>query len=83
MRLSGHAAHDTAWYVEKSLLEEWRKKDPVERFEKILMEKKILTPSSREELLNGMRAMIEGEIHACLSEPVAPGEEAVRGVYSS
>ena len=83
MRLSGHAAHDTAWYVEKTLLDEWRKKDPVERFEKILMEKKILTPSSREKLLNDMRVMIEDEIHSCLSEPFAPGEEAVQGVYGS
>ncbi len=82
MRLAGHAAHDTAWYVERSLLDEWKKKDPVERFEKFLAEKKIITESSRRKLLETMHAELEDEVAYCLSEPFAPGEGAVEGVYA-
>ena len=38
MRMHGHAEHDPADYVPKELFEEWGKKDPVELFEKALIE---------------------------------------------
>ena len=33
MRMKGHAIHDAADYVPKSLFEYWRKRDPIARFE--------------------------------------------------
>ncbi len=37
MRMTGHAAHDDARYVEPALLEEWAQKDPIERFRSRLL----------------------------------------------
>ena len=33
MRMHGHAAHDDMKYVPKEQVEEWRKRDPIERQE--------------------------------------------------
>src|SRR3954463_1112292 len=38
MRMHGHAAHDDMKYLPKSQIEEWRKKDPIERQETRLRE---------------------------------------------
>jgi len=37
MRMQGHAQHDDARYVPKSLLEEWQKKDPLALFTRTLL----------------------------------------------
>ena len=36
-RMKGHAEHDDAGYVPKELFEEWKKKDPIDRFERHLL----------------------------------------------
>ena len=38
MRMHGHAEHDPADYVPHDMFEEWSKKDPVELFEKVLLD---------------------------------------------
>ncbi len=42
MRIRGHSEADDASYVPKSLLDEWRRRDPVERFERHLVERHVL-----------------------------------------
>lgn len=42
MRMRGHSEADDASYVPKPLLEEWRRRDPVERFEHHLVERHAL-----------------------------------------
>ena len=41
MRMKGHAIHDAADYVPKAMLEFWRKRDCIARFEKYLVKKKV------------------------------------------
>ena len=38
MRMLGHAIHDGAEYVPAELLEKWRKRDPIDRYEQKLLE---------------------------------------------
>jgi pyruvate dehydrogenase E1 component alpha subunit len=38
-RMTGHAAHDQAHYVPKHLFEEWAKKDPIDRLERLMLSK--------------------------------------------
>jgi len=42
MRMRGHSEADDASYVPKPLLDEWRRRDPVERFERHLVERHVL-----------------------------------------
>src|SRR5207245_6635993 len=47
MRMKGHAEHDDARYVPQALVEKWRKKDPILRFEKYLAEKNVMTAGEK------------------------------------
>jgi TPP-dependent pyruvate/acetoin dehydrogenase alpha subunit len=82
MRMQGHAAHDNAWYVPKKQLEEWKKKDPIGRFEKLLMQKGLLTAASRKKIAAELRSEIEAASKEALALPYPPGEDALRGVFA-
>lgn len=82
MRMHGHAAHDTAWYVPKNLLDKWKKKDPIVRFERLLMVENILTVARRESLLQEIQREIDDAVKFAESSPYPPGEDATRGVYA-
>ena len=82
MRMHGHAAHDTAWYVPKHLLDEWKKKDPVEQFEKFLITEGVLDETKVKDIAHSIRVDIEKAVETVLNEPYPPADEAVRGVYA-
>jgi TPP-dependent pyruvate/acetoin dehydrogenase alpha subunit len=82
MRMHGHAAHDNAWYVPKGKLEEWKKKDPIGRFETLLVKKGLLPPSAKKKIVNELRAEIDAAAEEALALPYPPGEDALRGVFA-
>ena len=77
-RMRGHAPHDNQAYVPKELLEEWRKKDPILRFEK------KLRPSAAEkaDVEARVRAAVEDATAFAEASPFPDGAEAVRGVFA-
>ncbi len=44
MRMHGHGAHDDMSYVPEELLEEWRRRDPIERYERRLADEHGFDP---------------------------------------
>jgi len=78
MRMRGHAQHDDAGYVPKSMFAEWEKRDPIDRCEK------LLAPTDKE------KATIEAKIEKEVSEAEAfavsasypDGSEAIKGVFA-
>ena len=50
MRMLGHAQHDSAEYVPKKMLESWKKRDPLDLFEKVLTEKKLWDAKTKKEI---------------------------------
>ncbi len=82
MRMHGHSAHDGAEYVPKTLLAEWKKKDPVMKIEKLLLDKKILTPKIKEEYEKKVFAELEDATQFAVDSPYPPAEEAAVGVFA-
>lgn len=82
MRMHGHSAHDGADYVPKELLAAWKKKDPVERIERTLIERKVLTPSVKAQYEEKIQATLDDAVRFAVESPYPPGEEAVVGVYA-
>ncbi|HEX7183535.1 MAG TPA: thiamine pyrophosphate-dependent dehydrogenase E1 component subunit alpha [Thermoanaerobaculia bacterium] len=80
-RMKGHAEHDDAGYVPKEHFEEWKKKDPLDRFERYLLGHGLAT----EEELRGIVAEIDEELNrevdSALASPMPPPERAFEGVY--
>src|ERR671932_2657701 len=77
MRMHGHAAHDDMKYVPKEQVEEWRKKDPIDRQEARLRELGVDTDAVREEV----RATIDGATDAALAMPMPEGTTATEDVF--
>lgn len=83
MRMHGHSAHDGADYVSKDLLAAWKKKDPVMKIEKLLTDKKILTPKVKEEYEQKIMATLDDAIQFAVESPYPSGDEAIVGVYAA
>ncbi len=82
MRMHGHAAHDNAWYVPKKMLEEWKKKDPLEKFERTLFGMGVLTEPAKREMINKIQSEIEAAVKQAEESPYAPGEDAITDVFA-
>jgi len=81
MRMAGHSAHDAAEYVPKKLKENWAKKDPILRLEKLLLARKIVTKQQAEEMNKRINAEIDAAVTAAEARPLPRGEDAIEGVY--
>jgi TPP-dependent pyruvate/acetoin dehydrogenase alpha subunit len=81
MRMKGHAIHDAAEYVPKALFEYWRKRDPIVRLEKHLLEKNWLTPQQNQELIAGVEKQLDEDRDFAVASPMPTPESAAGGVY--
>jgi pyruvate dehydrogenase E1 component alpha subunit len=77
MRMHGHAAHDDMKYVPKEQVEEWRKRDPIERQENRLRELGV----DVDELRASVKAEIDAATEEALAAPMPEGSDAVNGVF--
>ncbi len=82
MRMHGHSEHDSAKYVPRELLEEWKKKDPILNAERSL---KQLGYADESDFLD-IHMRVEKEIEAALEfaeqSPLPEGPEALEGVFA-
>jgi TPP-dependent pyruvate/acetoin dehydrogenase alpha subunit len=82
MRMKGHAIHDAAAYVPKSMFDFWKKRDPITRFENYLVkEKKWLTAKENAELISEVERVIEAEREIAVNSPMPTPESAEGGVF--
>jgi TPP-dependent pyruvate/acetoin dehydrogenase alpha subunit len=81
MRMKGHAIHDAAAYVPKTMLEFWQRRDPIVRFEQYLLEKKWMTPQQRDEIVSGVERELEADREFAVNSPMPQPQEAAEGVY--
>jgi TPP-dependent pyruvate/acetoin dehydrogenase alpha subunit len=77
MRMHGHAAHDDMKYVPKEQVEEWRKRDPIDRQEARLRELGIDVEALRAEV----QAEIDAATEQALAAPMPDPASAVEGVF--
>src|SRR5205807_10269286 len=81
MRMKGHAIHDAAAYVPKEMLEFWRKRDPIDRFENFLLEKKWLTAAQNQKLVDEVEKELETEREFAVNSPMPEPHTAAEGVF--
>ena len=81
MRMKGHAAHDDARYVPDELLEEWVKKDPIRRYEKVLRDQGLLRPEVQRAIEERVLADLEDAQAFALDSPLPDPDDLERGVY--
>ena len=77
MRMHGHAAHDDMKYVPKEQVEEWRKRDPIDRQEARLRK----LGADVDALLDEVKAEIDAATEEALAAPMPDPASAVEGVF--
>ena len=83
MRIRGHSEHDDASYVPKAMLEEWRAKDPIGRYEARLRDWGMLDDEGEAEIGSGFRGELEAAIAWAEASPFPDPAEVEQGVYTS
>ena len=82
MRMHGHAEHDPADYVPKELFEEWGKKDPVELFEKALIEGGVIDEAYATDIRDQARQHAIAARRKALADPMPDASTVEEGVYA-
>jgi pyruvate dehydrogenase E1 component alpha subunit len=83
LRMEGHAVHDDAFYVPKELFEEWAKRDPIERFRTWLRENAELTDDEEEEVLSGVKKILNDALKRADESPLPSPDTVTDGVFAT
>ncbi len=83
MRMHGHSASDDASYVPKRMVEDWERKDPISRFEKILTNDRVLNETVMWQMNEKISAAIDDAVQFALESPYPQGGDGAGGVYST
>ncbi|WP_046246897.1 alpha-ketoacid dehydrogenase subunit alpha/beta [Hymenobacter terrenus] len=82
-RMRGHEEASGTKYVPQSLMEEWAAKDPVENYEKWLLQEGILSQTARQTIRETIKAAIEAGLQEADAEPMptADVQEELADMY--
>ncbi|MEM7332401.1 MAG: thiamine pyrophosphate-dependent dehydrogenase E1 component subunit alpha [Chloroflexota bacterium] len=82
MRMRGHSVTDPAQYLPKEMVEEWAKKDPIDRLTAHLRQEKILTESIEQQISEQVAAEVTDAVEYADQLPLLPAEQALTDVYA-
>jgi len=80
-RMTGHSAHDDAGYVPPEMFEDWKKKDPIVRFETQLLEAGSVTQDKIDEIQKECVRLIDDAVDWAEQQPYPKAEDVTKDVY--
>jgi TPP-dependent pyruvate/acetoin dehydrogenase alpha subunit len=83
MRMHGHSEHDSAKYVPRQLLEEWKSKDPILKAEQMLRQLEYADEAIFREVDERVQKEIEAAVEFGQQSPLPEGPEALDGVFAA
>jgi len=81
-RMKGHAEHDAQAYVDTGELEEWRRRDPIARFERRLEDAGLLSEFERHQIARDVASELDHELAAAEAAPLPDRSTLLDGVYA-
>jgi pyruvate dehydrogenase E1 component alpha subunit/2-oxoisovalerate dehydrogenase E1 component alpha subunit len=81
-RMKGHAEHDAQAYVPKEELEEWKRRDPIERYARVLIESGDATAEELGAIDRAVIDEIDREAEAAEKSPLPDPAIAFQNVYA-
>ena len=81
-RMSGHSGHDSAHYVPPELFEEWKKKDPIDRFCKTLLERNVITEPEIADMDRRVEEEIDRGVAMAEASPEPDPRTTLENVYA-
>ncbi|TLY36820.1 MAG: thiamine pyrophosphate-dependent dehydrogenase E1 component subunit alpha [Nitrospirae bacterium] len=83
MRMHGHSEHDSAKYVPRKLLEEWKQKDPIPKAERLLQELGYADEAHFREVEDRVKKEVEAGVEFAEKSPLPEGPETLEGVFAT
>jgi len=80
-RMTGHSAHDDAGYVPEELFKEWEAKDPIRRYEQLLVQGQILKSSDCEWIRRSAVEEVDRAVEWAEQNPYPNPRDCLLGVY--
>lgn len=81
LRMTGHSAHDAAEYVPEELKRAWAHKDPIERLEKVMLDRQVITKPQIEELNQRVQQEVDAALADAEARPLPSAQDVEKGVY--
>jgi len=81
-RLKGHAEHDNQSYVPQEIIDEWRGKDAIDRFERKLLEDATATRAELDEIQQRAKREVDAATDEAERAPMPDGHEAGLGLLA-
>ena len=82
-RMKGHAEHDGQSYVPKEELEEWTRRDPIERYGRLLVESGLARAEALSLLDRTIEQELDRDVAFALDSPSPAPEDALTDVYAA
>lgn len=82
-RRKGHAEHDDQRYLPPGELEEWERRDPLDRFERHLLTRSIATGEKLDEIASEVQREIDEDVAWAESSPMPEPEQAAYEVFDN
>jgi pyruvate dehydrogenase E1 component alpha subunit len=79
--MTGHAAHDAGAYVPKHLFEEWAKKDPIDRLERLMRDKGWADQRDIDRVYDAVRKEVDEAVEWASQSPYPDPSELLDNVY--
>lgn len=83
MRMHGHSEHDSAKYVPRELLEEWKEKDPILKAERLLTRLGYADDKVFHEIDERVKKEVEAGVEFAEQSPLPEGRDALDGVFAT
>jgi TPP-dependent pyruvate/acetoin dehydrogenase alpha subunit len=83
LRMEGHAVHDDASYVPREMLEEWAKRDPLERFRTWLRENADFSDDEEDEIRGEIKKLLNDAIKRADESSLPEVSSLLEGVYAT
>jgi len=81
-RMKGHAEHDNQSYVPPELIEEWRAKDPLVRYETMLAERGVATKDDFDAIQQRVKRELDAAVDEAERSPMPNAEDAGKGLWA-
>jgi pyruvate dehydrogenase E1 component alpha subunit len=82
MRMHGHGAHDDMSYVPPQMFEEWARRDPIETYERRLLEQQGFSSEEMEAIRESCKIEVAEAAEAALASPMPDPRLALEGVFA-
>ncbi len=81
-RLKGHAEHDNQSYVPRETIDEWSGKDPLDRYDQLLIENGFATQEDLDAITRRVKKEIDVATDEAEQSPMPAADEATKGLFA-